>query len=170
MRESVICSYINKSWCKDTTVLERTCNMDFESLFINCKPFIHWGSSPHLSWSVFTYIPCQACAKNALHLLANWIMCMEQKQPDTLLIVLGDFNRANHTHKLLKYRQHVSCPTRDRNTLDHCYTVIKDAYRSVPQVALSDGHSYSGHSGLSSWACLWRSCSTFSSSAWEYLA
>ena len=35
-----------------------------------------------------------------------------------------------------KYRQHVTCPTRDMNTLDHCYTTIKDAYRSVPRAAL----------------------------------
>ncbi len=36
----------------------------------------------------------------------------------------------------VKYRQHVTCPTRDSNILDHCYTAIKDAYHSVPRVAL----------------------------------
>lgn len=50
--------------------------------------------------------------------------------------VLGVFNRANLTHKLPKYRQHITCPTRDTQTLDHCFTGIKDAYRSVPRAAL----------------------------------
>ncbi len=29
-----------------------------------------------------------------------------------------------------------TCPTRDSNILDHCYTVLKDAYHSVPRAAL----------------------------------
>ncbi len=35
-----------------------------------------------------------------------------------------------------RYRQHVTCPTRDSNKLDHCYTAKKDAYHSVPWAAL----------------------------------
>ncbi len=38
--------------------------------------------------------------------------------------------------ELPKYRQHVTCPTRDSNILDHCYTTIKNAYLSVPRAAL----------------------------------
>ncbi len=38
-----------------------------------------------------------------------------------------------HTHTRVK---HVTCPTRDSNILDHCYTAIKDAYHSVPRAAL----------------------------------
>ncbi len=38
--------------------------------------------------------------------------------------------------ELPKYRQHVTCPTRDSNILDPCYTAIKDAYHSVPRAAL----------------------------------
>ncbi len=59
---------------------------------------------------------------------------------DSVLIILGDFNKANLSRELPKYRQHVTCPTRDSNILDHCYTAIKDAYHSVPRAAfgLSD--------------------------------
>ncbi len=38
--------------------------------------------------------------------------------------------------ELPKYRQNITCPTRDSNILDHCYTAIKDAYHSVPRAAL----------------------------------
>ncbi len=46
---------------------------------------------------------------------------------------------ANLSRELPKYRQHVTCLTRDGNILDHCYTIIKDAYHSVPRaLGLSD--------------------------------
>ncbi len=68
--------------------------------------------------------------------LAEQISETEQRYLDSLLIILGDFNKANLSRELPKYRQHVTCPTRDSNILDHCYTIIKDAYHSVPRAAL----------------------------------
>nr|XP_049573455.1 uncharacterized protein LOC125966913 isoform X1 [Syngnathus scovelli] len=61
---------------------------------------------------------------------------MEKLLPNSLIIVLGDLNRANLAHELPRYRQHITCPTRGAQTLDHCYTVIKDAYHSVARAAL----------------------------------
>ncbi|KAM9826454.1 uncharacterized protein ACBT44_006681 [Syngnathus typhle] len=58
---------------------------------------------------------------------------MEKLLPHSLIIVLGDLNRANLAHELPRYRQHVTCPTRGAQTLDHCYTVIKDAYHIIHQ-------------------------------------
>ncbi len=46
------------------------------------------------------------------------------KTPGLCLIILGDFNKANLSRELPKYRQHITCPTRDSNILDHCYTTI----------------------------------------------
>ncbi len=60
----------------------------------------------------------------------------EQQHPDSVIIILGDFNKANLSRELPKYRQHVTCPTRDSKILDHCYTTIKNAYHSVPRAAL----------------------------------
>ncbi len=61
----------------------------------------------------------------------------EPKHPASVLIILGDFNKANLSRELPKYRQHVTCPTRDYyKILDHCYTTIKNAYHSVPRAAL----------------------------------
>lgn len=64
---------------------------------------------------------------------------MERTNPDSVVIVLGDFNKGNLSHELPKYRQFVNCPTREGNTLDHCYTTISGAYHAVPRAAL--GHS-----------------------------
>ena len=37
---------------------------------------------------------------------------------------------------MLKFIQQVTCATRDGRTLDHCYTTIKGAYRSIPRARL----------------------------------
>ncbi len=85
---------------------------------------------------VSVYITAQAHVSSALQKLADLITDREQQHPDSVLIILGDFNKANLSSELPNYRQHNTCPTRDSDILDHCYTVIKDAYHSVPRAAL----------------------------------
>ncbi|KAI3353757.1 hypothetical protein L3Q82_004989 [Scortum barcoo] len=117
------------------SVLKKSYSPHLETLFINCKPFY----SPREFSSfilVGVYIHPRACVTEALQQLADQIRNVEQQHPDSLLIVLGDFNRANLSHELPNYRQHIKCPTRDTNILDHCYTTLKDTYRSVPRAAL----------------------------------
>ncbi len=133
------CFYINEKWCSDVTVLKKMCWYYLETLFINCKPF----NSPREFCSfilVSVCIPLQAHVSSALQKLADLITDAEHQHPDSILIILGDFNKANLSSELPKYRQHVTCPTRESNTLDHCYTTIKNAYHSVPRsdLGLSD--------------------------------
>ncbi len=110
------------------------CCSDLETLLINCKPF---------SLKVFcsfiltcVNVPPQAHVSSALQKLADLITDTEQQHQDSVLIILGDFNKANLSRELPKYRQQVTCPTRDSNILDHCYTTIKNGYHSVLQAAL----------------------------------
>ncbi len=92
------------------------CCSDLETLFINCKPFY----SPREIYSfilVSVYIPPQAHVSSALQKLADLIT--EQQHPDSVLIILGDFNKANLSCELPIYRQHVTCPTRaNRSVVD----------------------------------------------------
>ncbi|XP_068104060.1 lysine-specific demethylase 5C [Hyperolius riggenbachi] len=37
-----------------------------------------------------------------------------------------------------RYKPHITCPTRNQNTLDHCYTVLKDAYKPIRQAPLGN--------------------------------
>ena len=85
---------------------------------------------------VGVYIPPQARVADALQQLADQITDIEEKHPDSLVIIVGDFNNAKLNQELHKNRQHIKIPTRDKNTLDHCYTVLKDAYRAVSRAAL----------------------------------
>ncbi len=82
------------------------------------------------------YIPPHANARSAVQKLADQITDTEQKHPGPVLIILGDLNKENISCKLPKYRQHITCNTRDSNIFDHSYTAIKDAYHSVPRIAL----------------------------------
>ncbi len=118
-------------------MLKKMCCSNLQMLFINCKPFY----SPREICSfilVSVYIPTQAHVNSALQKLADLITDTDQKHLDSVLIILGDFNKANLSRELPKYRQHITCPNRDINILDHCYIAIKDANHSVPRAALGD--------------------------------
>ncbi|XP_058010955.1 uncharacterized protein LOC131184050 [Ahaetulla prasina] len=133
-----LCLYISRNWCQDFKIIYKFCDNNLETLIINCKPYY----SPREFSSfllIAVYVPPQACVNKALRTLADQIMEAEAKHPDSLAIVLGDLNKANLRKELPKYFQHVNCPTRGKNTLDHCYTTLKDAYRSLPRAAV--GHS-----------------------------
>ena len=68
--------------------------------------------------------------------LSDIVTQAELSQPDSFVIVTGDFNKANPKKEMPKFIQQVTCATRDGRTLDHCYTTIKGAYRSIPRAPL----------------------------------
>ncbi len=85
------CFYINERWCTDVTVLKKMCCSDLETFFINSRPVY----SPREICSfilVSVYIPPQANVSSALQKLADLITDTEQKHPDSVLIILEDFN------------------------------------------------------------------------------
>jgi hypothetical protein len=116
-------------------VILQHCSPHLETFIINCKPFY----SPREFASfilVGVYIPPQVNVQEAQCLLADQILSVEQTNPDSLVIVLGDFNKGNLSHELPKYKQFIDCPTREENILDHCYTTISSGYHAVPRAAL----------------------------------
>ncbi len=85
------CLYINERWCTDVTVLKKMCSSDLETLF-NCKPFYSpWVFCSFILVSV--YIHTQAHVSSNLQKLADLITA--QKHTVSVLIILGDFNKAN---------------------------------------------------------------------------
>ena len=85
---------------------------------------------------VGVYIHPGANVKTAISELASQITDVENRFPDTTVLVFGDFNKAKLSTKLPKYKQQVTCPTRDNKILDHCYSTIPGAYRSVARAPL----------------------------------
>ncbi len=132
---------INKKWCdpRNISILSRSCSRHLEHLSIICRPFyLPREFSAVIATAV--YIPTQADTSLALSKLHEEISGYINKHPDAASIIAGDFNKANLRKVMPTFHQHVSCPTRGPNTLDHCYTQFKNAYkaRSLPAFGKSD--------------------------------
>ncbi len=136
-----VCFMINKKWCdpRNISILSRSCSPHLEHLSIICRPFY---LPREFSSIVVTavYIPPQADTSLALFKLHDVLSGYINKHPDAASIIAGDFNKANLKKVMPNFHQHVSCPTRGPNTLDHCYTPFKNAYkaRSLPAFGKSD--------------------------------
>ncbi len=136
-----VCFMINKKWCdpRNISILSRSCSPHLEHLSIICRPFY----LPREFTSIIVtavYIPPQADTSLALSKLHDELSGYINKHPDAACIIAGDFNKANLRKVMPNFQQHISCPTRGQNTLDHCYTQFKNAYkaRSLPAFGKSD--------------------------------
>ncbi len=136
-----VCFFINKKWCdpRNISILSRSCSPHLEHLSIICRPFY---LPREFSSTVVTavYIPPQADSSLALSKLHDELSGYINIHPDAACIVAGDFNKANLKKVIPNFHQHISCPTRGLNTLDHCYTQFKNAYKahSLPAFGKSD--------------------------------
>ncbi len=122
---------INKKWCdpRNISILSCSCSPHLEHLSIICRPFY---LPREFSSIVITsvYISPQADTSLALSNLHDVLSRYNNKHPDAAFIIAGDFNKANLKKVLPNFHQHISCPTRGLNTLDHCYTPLKNAYKA----------------------------------------
>ena len=78
-------------------------------------------------------IPPDANAKEAMKVLYAAISKLQNTFPEAVFIIGGDFNHSNLKTVFPRFHQHVSCPTRGENILDHVYTNIAGAYKATPK-------------------------------------
>ncbi len=132
---------ITKKWSdpRNISILSRSCSPHLEHLSIICRPFYLPREFSAVT-ATAVYIPPQADTSLALSKLHEELSGYINKHPDAASIIAGDFNKANLRKVMPTFHQHVSCPTRGPNTLDHCYTQFKNAYkaRSLPAFGKSD--------------------------------
>jgi hypothetical protein len=57
---------------------------------------------------------------------------LETTYPEAAFIVARDFNKANLKTRLPKFYQHIDCATRAGETLDHCCSNFRNAYKALP--------------------------------------
>ena len=127
----------SKRWCIDSKRTSTLCSRDLETTTVDCRPFY----SPREFASIVlmgVYIPPDAGATSAMKLLAARVTATESAHPDSIVIVLGDFNHTHFKKFLPRYKQHVDCATRNDKTLDHCYTVHNNAYNALVRAPLGE--------------------------------
>ncbi|XDV25910.1 hypothetical protein PO909_029736 [Leuciscus waleckii] len=103
-----------------------------EFLLLKCRTFY----LPREFTAVFVatvYVHPRANAKLAMKKLYEAISAQQNKLPDSLFIVAGDFNHSNLKSLLPKFYKNIKIETRKGKTLDQVYTNIKGAYRGTPQ-------------------------------------
>ncbi len=136
-----VCFMTNHKWCdpRNISILSCSCSPHLEHLSIICRPFY---LPQEFSSIVVTaiYIPPQADTSLALSKLHDVLSGYINKHPDAAFIIAGDYNKANLKKVMPKFHQHISSLTRGPNTLDHCYTQFKNAYKahSLPAFGKSD--------------------------------
>ncbi len=126
-----VCFMINKKWCdtRNISILSCSCSPHLEHLSIICRPFYLPREFSSIAVTA-VYIPPQADTSLALSNLHDVLSGYINKHADVAFIIAGDFNKANLKMVMPNFYQHISCPTRGLNTLDHCYTPLKNAYKA----------------------------------------
>ena len=132
-----LCFSINQQWCADTRILSQTCTPEIETLTIRCCPF-YLPREFQSVISIAVYVPPEANTNTAIGQLSTIQTKHENENPGAFTITGDDFNQSNLRSRLPKFYQHVTCPTRGKNILDHLYTTIKGAYRSLQRPPLGD--------------------------------
>uniref|UniRef100_A0A3B1IXV6 Reverse transcriptase domain-containing protein n=1 Tax=Astyanax mexicanus TaxID=7994 RepID=A0A3B1IXV6_ASTMX len=142
-RGGSVCVYINTEWCNNAVTVAKHCSPLVEFLIVKCRPFYLVREFAAVLIAA-VYIPPSASiganAKEALCELYRTISDLQNKHPDGLFIVAGDFNHANLKSVLPKFHQHVNFATRGASALDLVYTNIPSAYQAEPRphLAFSD--------------------------------
>ncbi|KAK1788612.1 hypothetical protein P4O66_002697 [Electrophorus voltai] len=116
-RGSGVCVMVNNSWCNNANVatLASSCSPNLELLALKFRPFY----LPREFTSVIintVYIPPQANMDTALWELHEALTQFQAQHQDAALIVVGDFKSANLKRAVPNLYQHVTFPTRGRDT------------------------------------------------------
>ncbi|GFR80981.1 endonuclease domain of the non-LTR retrotransposon LINE-1, partial [Elysia marginata] len=117
-----VCAYVNNKWCtvNNTHIIQRVCTPDLELLSLSLRPYYIPREFPKININV-VYIPPDANRERATLQMTNIINDQQEKSPDSVILVTGDFNHHTLEKDLTNFHQYIDCPTRGINTLDLCY-------------------------------------------------
>ncbi len=128
-----VCFMINNYWWnrKNAHPIQSLCSLDLEYLTLLCRTF--WLPRKFTMVIITAvYIPPQANTDAELKELYGHLCKQETVHPDAAFIITRDFNKAYLRRIAPKFFQHISCNTRGKRTLGHCYSPFQDAYNPSP--------------------------------------
>ena len=134
-----VCFYFNQLWANKNNihVKKQICNEDIELLSVYVRPYY---LPREFTQVIFTavYIHPKANATVAEGILYDCLQDQASDHPDAVRLIMGDFNHCNLKSTCPHLEQYVTCPTRQRKTLDLCYGNVKKAYKSTPLPSLGE--------------------------------
>ena len=134
-----VCFYFNQLWANKNNihVKEQICNGDIELLSVYVRPYY---LPREFTQVIFTlvYIHPKANATVAEGIIYDCLQDQASDHPDAVRLIKGDFNHCNLKSTYPHLEQYVTCPTRQRKTLDLCYGNVKKAYKSTPLPSLGE--------------------------------
>lgn len=95
-----VAAYVNDRWCSQIKVKESYCDNNIEYLAFTCQPFYLPRELSKIN-VVFVYIPPDADESIAADTLENCVTNCENENPNSAIIVLGDFNHCDFQGKVI---------------------------------------------------------------------
>ena len=132
-----VCAYINNRWANNATVQDSHCSDDIEFMVLQCRPF-YLPRELNNVYVTVAYVPPSGDKTKALELLTQCIDNVNDKCPEGVKIVLGDFNGLKIKSHVPDYKQFVKCPTRKENILDLFFCNIKNSYKVIRKPPLGE--------------------------------
>ena len=136
--------YVNDSWCTEVNIKESFCNDDIEYLVISCRPFYLPREFSNVL-IINVYIHPESNYAEATRILEDCVAKFEAEYPDSVRIILGDFNKCNFHRSIPTYGQSVGFNTTERGNPDKLYCNIKHAYQARKLPKLGESAHYMVH-------------------------
>ena len=108
-----VCVFVNKKWSHPNTVTvkHKHCSPAVEMLAVSIHPYyLQREFSRVLVTTV--YVPPSADAKEAADTIASHVHDLDDRAPDAINIITGDFNNCDLGTTLPNYQKYVTCATR----------------------------------------------------------
>ena len=136
--------YVNERWCKQVNIKESFCNDDIEYLVISCRPFYLPREFSNVL-IINVYIHPGSNYAEASRILEDCVTKFETEYPNSVRIILGDFNKCNFHRSIPTYGQAVGFNTTDRSNPDKLYCNIKNAYQAKKMPKLGESAHFMVH-------------------------
>ena len=124
-----LCAYVNNKWSNNTRKHNHHCDTNIELLTIAIRPY-YLPREFSCIYVTIVYIPPDGDVKAAESKLVETVHDLENNNPDTVILITGDFNECKFDKCIPTYKQYISFPTRGDKLLDPFYCNIKSCYHA----------------------------------------